>query len=48
MRRFQYNVKLIPVCINHERLFEASYLANEMISGSYQEVGLFELFQSIF
>lgn len=48
MRRLKYNVKIIPVCIHHERLFEASYLANEMISGTFTDITFSELLQNIF
>lgn len=48
LQRLKYNIKLVPVCINHERIFEASNLANEMISGAYQDVSLLELLQNIF
>ena len=48
MSRLKYSIKIVPVCINYERIFEASYLANEMISGVFQEVTMVELTQSIF
>ena len=48
LRRLKYNVKLVPVCINHERIFESSYLASEMISGAYQDVTFLELLHNIF
>ena len=36
------------MCINHERIFEASHLANEMVSGAYQDIPLLELLHNIF
>lgn len=31
----KYDIKVVPVCITYERLFEASYLSNEMVSGQF-------------
>lgn len=36
LKRLKYDIKIVPVCINYDRLFEASYLANEMISGKME------------
>ena len=33
MRKLKYNIKIVPVCINYDRIFDSHYLANEMISG---------------
>jgi glycerol-3-phosphate O-acyltransferase len=40
-------VKIVPVSINYDRIFEASYLANEMISGKFQNLNLYELMRNI-
>ena len=48
LQKLKYNIKIVPVCINHERLFEASHLANEMISGEFQDVSFIELLYNIF
>lgn len=48
LEKLKYDVKVVPVCINYDRIFEASYLANEMISGKFQNTTLYELMQNIF
>ena len=30
------NIKIVPVCINYERLFDASYLADEAKLGTFK------------
>jgi glycerol-3-phosphate O-acyltransferase len=47
LKRFKYDIKIVPVCINYDRLFDASYLANEMISGKMEEINLYELMKYI-
>lgn len=48
LSQMKYNFKIVPVCINYERLFDASYLANEMISGSFHNINMMELVKNIF
>ena len=36
MRKLKYDFKLVPVCINFDRIFESSYLANEIITGEFK------------
>lgn len=36
LRKYKYNIHLVPVCMNYDRLFDASYLANEMVSGKFE------------
>ena len=35
------------MCINYDRIFDASYLANEMISGEFQNMNMAELMMKI-
>ena len=48
LRRMKYDIRVVPVCINYDRIFEASYLANEMISGKFQNTNLYEVIRNIF
>ena len=36
------------MCINYDRLFEASYLANEMVSGKFSNTNMYDLTKYIF
>ena len=47
LKRLKYDIKIVPVCINYDRLFDASYLANEMISGKMEQINLFDLLRYI-
>lgn len=33
MQSLKYDIKIVPVCVNYDRIFDHSYLATEMISG---------------
>lgn len=35
LKIYKQNIKLIPVCINYERVFEEQYLTNEAITGIF-------------
>ena len=46
---YKQNIKLIPVCINYERVFEEQYLTTEAITGKMQpETTFISLMQKIF
>ena len=47
LTKLKHDVKIVPVCINYDRIFEASYLANEAISGQFSNLNLSELMQNI-
>lgn len=32
LKRLKFDILLVPVCLNYDRIFEASFLAKEMIS----------------
>jgi glycerol-3-phosphate O-acyltransferase len=36
LRKLKYDFKIVPVCINFDRIFESSYLANEIITGQFK------------
>jgi len=42
------NIKIVPVHISYDRIFEASYLANEVVSGKFSNFNFVELMQNIF
>ena len=33
---YKQNIKLVPVCINYERVFEEQYLTTEAITGNFR------------
>ena len=35
LKKMKYDIRIVPVCINYDRVFEASNLSNEMISGKF-------------
>ena len=35
LEKLKYNVKIVPVCINYDRIFDSKYLASEMVSGEF-------------
>jgi glycerol-3-phosphate O-acyltransferase len=43
MQKLKYNIKIVPVCINYDRIFDSHYLANEMISGEFRHLNTAEL-----
>ena len=48
LRMLKYNIKIIPVCLLHEHIFESSFIANEMLSGAFKEQTLLKLLYIIF
>ena len=48
MKSYKYDIKIIPVSIIYERLFDANLLASEMISGEFGELNLFQLLNIIY
>ena len=48
LQKLKLDIKVVPVCINYDRIFEASYLANEMISGKFSNLNLYELMKNIY
>ena len=48
LKKLKYDIKVVPVCINYDRLFEASYLANEMVSGKFSNTNMYDLTKYIF
>jgi glycerol-3-phosphate O-acyltransferase len=39
---------IVPVCINYDRIFDANYLATEMISGKFENINLHSLMKKIY
>lgn len=33
--KMNFDIKIVPVCINYDRIFEARYLSNEMVSAEF-------------
>lgn len=48
LQKFKYDIHVVPVCINYDRIFEASYLANEMISGKFKNMNMTQLINHIY
>ena len=48
LQMMKYDIRIVPVCINYDRVFESTSLANEMISGKFQNMSLYQLTQNIF
>ena len=48
LKSHKYDIKIIPVSIIYERLFDANLLASEMISGQFGELNLFQLLNIIY
>lgn len=44
----KYDIKIVPVCVNYDRLFDQSYLATEMISGKFQNINMTQLLKKIY
>jgi hypothetical protein len=40
MVALKYDIKIVPVCVNYDRIFDQSYLATEMISGKFQDINM--------
>jgi glycerol-3-phosphate O-acyltransferase len=36
MRMLKFDIKIVPVCINFDRIFESSFLASEIITGQFK------------
>ena len=47
LQKCKYDIRIIPVCINYDRLFDSSYLSNEIISGKYQDFNFAELVYNV-
>lgn len=41
-------MKVIPVIITYDRIFDASYLANEMVSGEFTQINMVQLLKQIY
>ena len=48
LEKLKYNIKIIPVCINYDRIFDSKYLASEMVSGEFKDIGTVELMSKIY
>lgn len=48
MQKLKFNVKIVPICINYDRIFDSHYLANEMISGKFRHLNMPELMVRIY
>jgi glycerol-3-phosphate O-acyltransferase len=48
MQKLKFNIKIVPVCINYDRIFDSHYLANEMISGKFRHLNTPELMRRIY
>ena len=48
LQKLKFNVKIVPVCINYDRIFDSHYLANEMISGRFRHLNMPELLVRIY
>jgi len=44
----KYDIKVVPVSIIYERLFDASLLATEMVSGKFQNLNFLQLMLLIY
>jgi glycerol-3-phosphate O-acyltransferase len=38
LSKLKFNIKIVPVCINYDRIFDSHYLATEMISGQFKHM----------
>ncbi len=47
LRKGKYDIKIIPVCINYDRLFDSAYLSNEVVSGQYKNFNFGQLMFNI-
>lgn len=43
LRRSKYDIKVVPVCINYDRLFDSAYLSNEVVSGQFKNFNFGQL-----
>ena len=48
MQKLKYNIKIVPMCINYDRIFDSNYLANEMISGKFRNLSMAEVMVRIY
>ena len=48
LEKLKYNVKIVPVCINYDRIFDSKYLASEMVSGEFHQLSTIELASKIY
>lgn len=43
LRKSKYDIKVVPVCINYDRLFDSAYLSNEVVSGQFKNFNFAQL-----
>ena len=43
-----YNIKIVPVSINYDRLFDSNLLVKEMLSGQFQDMNLYSFVRRIY
>ena len=48
LMKYKYNMYVVPVSINYDRLFDAGHLASEMVSGQFKNMNMAELLKNIF
>ena len=48
MQKLKYNIKIVPICITYDRIFDSHYLANEMISGKFRHMNTPELMMKVY
>ena len=48
LKKLKYDIKIVPVSMHYDRIFEASYLANEITSGKFQNTNLYDLMKKVF
>jgi len=49
LRKFKSeNFKIVPVSINYDRIFDEALLANEMVTGKFEDISMIELMKKIF
>ena len=36
LQKLKYDIKIVPVCINYDRIFDISFLVGEMVSGEFK------------
>lgn len=41
------NIKIVPVSINYDRIFDEALLANEMVTGEFYDISFYELIKKI-
>lgn len=36
LHKLKYDLKIVPVCINYDRIFDATYISEETLNGEFQ------------